>query len=249
MIAGYLKNSVYIEFIKFFRIKNFFIVFLSLAICACVILIDFHLKIHEKFARYAAQYASFKQYAVFVTYYLKNLSPKLGTISYLVSAIFALLIWEIEYKVLPVQVFFRPLRNACLLVLAKFCVVTCMSLVWLTAIGLVYGWLINREFPADYPMQESYRLMFQFGAKQLYYSSIITLLFFSILSLFRTNIMTGLLIIAAFYFSGSWLAVYPLGRLLQADLNLIQVSNLSLTTDLALAGLFFFITVYKVRTS
>jgi hypothetical protein len=91
--------------------------------------------------------------------------------------------------------------------------------------------------------------MFRFGIHQLYYSGIIALLFFAVLSLFRTNMITGLLIIAAFYFSGSWLAVYPLGRLLQADLNLVHVHNLSLIIDLALAGLFFFITVYKVRNS
>jgi hypothetical protein len=249
MIVGSLKNFVYIESIKFFKIKSFFIVFLSLAICACVILIDFHIKIYEKFTRYAVQYASFKQYAVFVTYYLKNLSPKLGTISYLVPAVFALLIWEMEHKVLPVQIFFRSMRNASLLVFAKFSIVMSMSISWLAAVGMAYGWLIHKEFPVDYPLIESYRLMFRFGIHQLYYSGIIALLFFAVLSLFRTNMITGLLIIAAFYFSGSWLAVYPLGRLLQADLNLVHVHNLSLIIDLALAGLFFFITVYKVRNS
>jgi hypothetical protein len=245
MIAAHLKNFIYIECLKFFRTKNFIIAVLLLAVCACVILIDFHLRIHEKFARYV----SFNKDAIFVIYYLKNLSPKLGTISYLVPAVFALLIWEMEHKVLPAQIFFRSMRNASLLVFAKFSIVMSMSILWLAAAGMAYGWLIHKEFPVDYPLIESYRLMFRFGIHQLYYSGIIALLFFVVLSLFRTNMITGLLIIGAFYVAGSWLAVYPLGRLLQANLNLIQVNNLSLTTDLALAGLFFFITVYKVRNS
>jgi hypothetical protein len=247
MMVACLKNFIYAEYVKFFRTKNFSIAFLLLSVFSCLTLVDFHLKIHEKFARYAAQYVSFKKYAVFVTYYLKNLSPELGTISYLVSAIFALLIWDIERKVLPMQVFFRSMRNASLLGLAKFIIVLSMSVVWLTIIALVYGWVIHSEFPIDYPMQNSYRLMVQFGAKQLYYNAITALLFFAVLSLFRTNVMTGLLIIVAFYFLGKWLAIYPFVRLLQMDLNLVYSYTLSPMIDVALASLFFLITVYKVK--
>ncbi|WP_250632180.1 hypothetical protein [Rhodoflexus caldus] len=201
------------------------------------------MRIHEKFARYV----SFNKDAVFVTYYLKNLSPKLGIVSYLLPTIFTLLIWEVEHKVLPAQIFFRSLRNAVLLVLAKFSIVMSMSVLWLAAAGMAYGWLIHKAFPVDYPLIESYRLMLRFGIQQLYYSGMIALLFFAVLSLFRTNMITGLLIIAAFYLIGSWLAVYPLGQLLQMDLNLAHSYSLSPVIDLTLAGLFFFITVYKVR--
>lgn len=245
MIAAHLKNFIYIECLKFFRTKNFVIAVLLLAVCACVILIDFHLRIHEKFARYV----SFNKNAVFVTYYLKNLSPKLGTISYLVPAVFALLIWEMEHKVLPVQIFFRSMRNASLLVFAKFSIVMSMSVLWLAAVGVAYGWLIHQEFPVDYPLTESCLLMFRFSIQQLYYSGMIALLFFAVLSLFRTNMITGLLIIAAFYLVGSRLAVYPLGQLLQMDLNYMHSYVLSPMIDFTLTGLFFFITVYKVRNS